>query len=236
MDLTRRIEAINFPAVAAQLHERGHAVIEGVLTAAECKAIAGSFDSNRGFRKQVVMERYRYGRGVYRYWAYPLPPTVQQLRQSLYPSLVPVANLWMEQLGLAPRFPASLTALSRACRASGQCQPTPLLLKYGAGDFNCLHQDIYGEVYFPLQAAVFLNEPGVDYSGGEFVMTEQAPRAQARVTVLSPRRGDLLIFSTRFRPVPGRRGYARVAMKHGVAEVRGGERHVMGVIFHDAAS
>ncbi|MBN7797923.1 2OG-Fe(II) oxygenase [Parahaliea mediterranea] len=236
MDLGRRIEAIDYSTVAAQLHERGHAVVEGLLTARECAALAGGFDSERGFRKQVVMERHRYGRGLYKYWDYPLPPLVQQLRQGLYPPLVPVANLWMAQLGLEPRFPDSLAALSRACRDSGQCKPTPLLLRYGTGDYNCLHQDIYGEIYFPLQAVVFLGEPGRDYSGGEFVITEQAARAQARVTVLSPGRGDLLVFSTRYRPVRGRRGFHRVAMKHGVAEVRGGRRHAMGVIFHDAAS
>lgn len=233
-NLCERIEAIDFSAMGESLHRRGYALVPGVLRKEECRALADAFDGSGGFRKQVVMERYRYGLGVYKYWDYPLPPPVQTLREGLYPRLAPIANHWMALLGLERRFPATLAGLSRACHAGGQCQPTPLILKYGPGGFNTLHQDIYGELYFPLQAALFLSEPGEDYRGGEFVLTEQAPRAQAKVSVLSPGLGDLLVFTTRYRPVRGRRGHTRVAMKHGVAEVRSGTRYAAGVIFHDA--
>lgn len=234
--LRQRLEAIDFSALGDSLHQRGFATEPGLLTRPDCEALVSGFAEARGFRKQVLMERYRYGRGVYKYWDYPLPAVVQELRDALYPRLAPLANRWMEQLGMERRYPDNLAALLRTCSDSGQRKPTPLILKYGAGGFNTLHQDIYGEVFFPLQAAVFLNEPGVDYTGGEFVITEQAARAQARATVLSPGRGDLLVFATRWRPVPGARGYTRAAVKHGVAEVRSGWRYTAGVIFHDAIS
>lgn len=233
-DLGDRIRALDMAAVEAALDRDGYALVPGLLRPGECRELAGTFDWEEGFRKQVLMERYRYGRGLYKYWDYPLPPPIQQLREALYPRLVPIANRWMERLRLERRFPATLAGLSRACRDRGQCRPTPLILKYGAGGFNTLHQDIYGEVYFPLQAALFLSEPGADYSGGEFLLSEQAARAQAKVSVLRPGRGDMLVFATRFRPAQGRRGHARVAMKHGVAEVHSGARYAAGVIFHDA--
>ena len=182
------------------------------------------------------MERHRFGLGEYKYFQYPLPELLQNLRTELYPYLVPVANQWMEALKMGKTFPVTHSALLEECARHGQLKPTPLILKYGKGGFNTLHQDLYGEVYFPLQCVLFLNEPGIDYTGGEFVLTQQTPRAQSRAIVLTPKKGDMLIFTTSFRPVQGSRGYYRATIKHGVSEVLRGERHTLGIIFHDAVS
>jgi hypothetical protein len=232
--LPERIEKLDWPRLHASLWDFGYALTSPVLTADECRETAALFDRDAIFRSHVDMKRYRFGEGEYKYFANPLPPIVQDLRQALYPHLPPVANAWMEALGESTRFPETLVDLLAACARRGQTRPTPLLLRYGPGDYNCLHQDLYGDVYFPLQAAVFLNEPGVDYTGGEFLLVEQRPRAQSAGEVVVPPRGALVIFTTRIRPVKGARGYYRVNMRHGVSRVRSGSRHTLGIIFHDA--
>ena len=222
-------------AMAAALDAQGWAVLPGLLTAAECEGVAGLYGSGKGFRSHVVMARHGFGRGEYRYFAYPLPKLVQNFRASLYPRLAPIANRWHERMGLEARFPADHAAFLERCHAAGQTRPTPLLLQYGAGDYNCLHQDLYGEHVFPLQVAVLLSEPGADFQGGEFVLTEQRPRMQSRVAVVPLTRGDGVVFAVNQRPVRGGRGDYRVVMRHGVSELRAGHRHTLGIIFHDAA-
>ena len=222
--------------VETSLHEKGFGIVPGVLCAPQCKELIEAYDTPLGYRKTVDMQRYRFGLGEYKYFEYPLPEIVQTLREYVYPQLAPVANVWMDQLNLDTQFPSSLRELQALCVASHQRKPTPLLLKYGEGGFNTLHQDLYGDVYFPLQAALFLNEPEVDYGGGEFVLTQQIPRAQSRAIVLKPKQGDMVIFTTRFRPMKGARGYYRANMRHGVSEVTHGHRHTLGIIFHDAVS
>ena len=226
---------IDWSEVGAALDAKGFAQVSGVLPLDVCqRLIAGYTDS--GYRKTVVMARHRYGLGEYRYFDYPLPNVVENLRQAVYPHLVPVANRWMQQLNIAREFPPTLDALLAQCRAQGQCKATPLILKYGQGGFNTLHQDIYGDVYFPLQVVFMLNNPRTDFGGGEFVLTQQTPRAQSAARVFNLGLGDMLIFATRFRPVKSARGFSRSPMKHGVSEVHWGHRHTLGVIFHDALS
>ncbi|MGD0474613.1 MAG: 2OG-Fe(II) oxygenase [Candidatus Velthaea sp.] len=220
--------------VERALFAAGHAIVPGLLGADECAALRASYERDAMFRSRVVMERHRFGRGEYRYFAYPLPPLVERLRRETYALLAPLANEWMKRLGSAERFPLDLAQLLARCGEHEQTRPTPLLLKYGAGDFNCLHQDLYGEIAFPLQVAVVLSTPQVDYTGGEFVLAEQRPRAQTRIEVLTPQRGDALIFPNRYRPVAGTRGTHRAAVRHGVSTVRSGERYTLGLIFHDA--
>jgi hypothetical protein len=222
------------PDIVRALFADGHALVPGLLDAGECATLRASYDRDALFRSRVVMERYRFGRGEYRYFAYPLPPLVERLRREMYGLLAPLANEWTERLGGTERFPLDLTQLLARCGEHEQTRPTPLLLKYGAGDFNCLHQDLYGEIAFPLQATVFLNAPNVDYAGGEFVLAEARPRSQTRIEVLTPQRGDALIFPNRYRPVMGTRGTYRAAVRHGVSTVRSGERYTLGLIFHDA--
>jgi len=218
----------------ARLDAAGWALLPGLLDAAECAALRSLYAEPAQFRARIVMERYRFGRGEYQYFAEPLPPRVQQLRETLYPRLVPLANHWAAQLGQARRYPPTLAQFLVQCHAAGQRRPTPLLLRYGEGDYNCLHQDVYGELNFPLQLVVLLNEPGEDYEGGELVLTEQRPRQQSRVQVLPLRRGDAAVFAVRERPVAGSRGVYRALLRHGVSTVTRGERHALGVIFHDA--
>jgi hypothetical protein len=182
------------------------------------------------------MERYRFGLGEYKYFNYPLPTIIQTLRETIYPKLSPIANLWMKVLNIDKLFPETFEELQSLCHQNNQRKPTPLILKYGKGGFNTLHQDLYGEVYFPIQTVLFLNEPDEDYTGGEFVLTQQTPRAQSKAIVLKPKKGDMLVFTTNFRPIKGARGYYRVNMKHGVSEVISGERHTLGIIFHEATS
>ena len=220
-------------SVEAELDAQGCAVIPGMLAGGECRALAALYPDDRRFRNRVVMERHGYGRGQYRYFAYPLPEIVGRLRASLYRRLVPIANRWNEAMGIDVSFPAELEAFLGRCHRAGQKLPTPLMLEYGAGDYNCLHQDLYGEHVFPLQVAILLSRPGEDFTGGEFVMTEQRPRMQSRPMVVALRQGDAVVFAVRHRPVKGARGSYRVALRHGVSRVLSGRRHTLGIIFHD---
>ncbi|MBI1196613.1 MAG: proline hydroxylase [Phenylobacterium sp.] len=212
----------------------GCAVLPGLLSADACAKVAGWYDDPARFRSTVVMARHGFGRGEYRYFAYPLPDPIQALRTALYPALAAVANRWNATLGESVRFPETHQALLDRCHADGQTRPTPLLLRYGPGDYNCLHQDLYGEHVFPLQAAILLSEPGRDFEGGEFVLTEQRPRMQSRAEVVPLRQGDAVVFPVRHRPVRGTRGVYRVNLRHGVSRLRSGRRHTLGIIFHDA--
>ncbi|WCM89271.1 2OG-Fe(II) oxygenase [Acidovorax sp. NCPPB 3576] len=231
----RDLGAIDWDAVAHALDSQGCAVIDALLPAADCRALAGLYAQPACFRSRVVMERHGFGRGEYQYFQYPLPEAIAALRAGLYPHLVPVANRWQAALGLEDRFPAQHAAFIARCQEAGQTRPTPLLLQYGPGDYNCLHQDLYGAHVFPLQVAVLLSAPGVDFTGGEFVLTEQRPRMQSRPEVVPLRQGDAVVFAVHHRPVQGTRGTYRVQMRHGVSRVRSGQRHTMGIIFHDAA-
>jgi uncharacterized protein len=225
---------IDWTAIAAQLDQTGSATLPALLTPAACDEVAAMYDA-AAFRSTVIMGRHGFGRGEYRYFAYPLPSPVQALRAALYPHLVPIANGWYERLEIETRFPLDHAEFLDRCHAAGQARPTPLLLRYGAGDYNCLHQDLYGEHVFPLQVAILLSEPGVEFSGGEFVLTEQRPRMQSRVSVVPLAKGDAVIFAVNDRPVLGTRGEYRVKMRHGVSALRDGRRHTLGVIFHDAS-
>jgi uncharacterized protein len=210
-------------------------MLPGLLTPDDCRATAALYDSGAGFRSQVIMARHGYGRGEYRYFAYPLPPRVANMRAALWPALAPIANRWHERLGNPVRFPATHAEFLARCHAAGQTRPTPLLLRYGPSDYNCLHQDLYGEHVFPLQFAILLSAPGADFDGGEFVLTEQRPRMQSRAEVVPLRQGDAVVFAVNTRPVAGSRGDYRVAMRHGVSTIRSGQRHTLGIILHDAA-
>jgi hypothetical protein len=221
-------------ALTADLDARGWAVLPGLLDTGACAGVARGYADEAQFRSTVVMARHGFGRGEYRYYRYPLPDPVAGLRAGLYPHLAPVANRWHERMGFAARFPQDHSAFLERCHAAGQRRPTPLLLRYGAGDYNCLHQDLYGEHVFPLQVAVLLSQPGADFDGGEFVLTEQRPRMQSRVSVVPLARGDAVVFAVSQRPVAGSRGDYRVTMRHGVSPVREGKRHTLGIIFHDA--
>src|SRR5260221_7937308 len=232
--IIERLQQKDWGKVAERLHREGYAVVPDVLTLDECKEMISGYDDEARYRKTINMERYRFGSGEYKYFQYPLPPLITTIRGYVYPRLAPVANRWMEELGLEIRYPLTHEELKQRCREKGQTKPTVLILKYGAGGFNTLHQDLYGEIYFPMQLVLFLNEPGEEYTGGEFVLTEQIPRAQSKACVVQPRRGDMLLFTTNFRPVKGNRGWYRVNMKHGVSPVHSGSRHTLGIIFHDA--
>ena len=230
-----RTRDIDWPRVHADLDMQGCARLPTLLTARECTALRALYDLERPFRSRVVMARHGFGRGEYRYFAYPLPPLVEALRTALYPYLAPLADRWYERMGLAVRFPSDHAAFLERCHRAGQSQPTPLLLQYGPDDYNCLHQDLYGEHVFPLQVAALLSVPGEDFEGGEFVLTEQRPRMQSRAEVVPLTQGDAVVFAVNDRPVRGTRGEYRVKMRHGVSRVRSGRRHTLGVIFHDAA-
>jgi len=229
-----RLQAIPWPTISNHLDESGWSVIEKILTAAECRAIAGLYNDDRLFRSQVIMARHGFGRGEYKYFGYPLPDTVADLRTALYQRLAPLANRWNESMGVAVRYPAAHGDFIDRCHRAGQTRSTPLLLRYGPGDYNCLHQDLYGEHVFPFQVAFLLAEPNEEFTGGEFVLTEQRPRMQSRAEVVPLRRGDGVIFAVRHRPVQGSRGVYRVNLRHGVSRLRSGRRHTLGVIFHDA--
>ncbi len=230
----KREDEMEWPAIEAELGAQGCALLPRVLSADECRATAALYTRAEGFRSRVVMERHGFGRGEYKYFDYPLPPLVAGLRERFYPRLAPIANRWHESMGLTPRFPSSHNDFLQRCNAAGQTRPTPLLLQYAEGDYNCLHQDLYGEHVFPLQIAVLLSEPGRDFEGGEFVLTEQRPRMQSRPLVVPLRQGDAVVFAVNQRPVNGTRGIYRVAMRHGVSRLRSGRRHTLGLIFHDA--
>lgn len=234
MPVADRIAALDWRGIGVALDERGCAITGPLLTAAECDALVQGYDAEDGFRSRVVMARHGYGKGEYKYYAYPLPELVGGLRTALYPALAKVANRWAAALGLDAAFPKDHAGFLARCHAAGQQRPTPLLLRYGPGDYNCLHQDLYGDLHFPLQAAVLLSRPGVDFTGGEFVLTEQRPRMQSRAEVVGLRQGEAVIFAVNQRPVAGTRGTYRVAMRHGVSRLHTGHRHTLGVIFHDA--
>jgi len=226
--------AIDRDAVRAELDGQGWAILPGLLSAAECDATAALYGPGPVFRSHVVMARHGFGQGEYRYFAYPLPPLVASLRAALYADLAPIANRWNERMGLEVRFPDEHAAFLDRCHRAGQRRPTPLLLRYGQGDYNCLHQDLYGEHVFPLQVAVLLSAPGEDFTGGELVLTEQRPRMQSRAEVVPLAKGDAVVFAVNHRPCRGSRGDYRVAMRHGVSRLRSGRRHTLGIIFHDA--
>jgi hypothetical protein len=226
---------VDWSVIAAALDERGYAVVPSLLGAQQCGELAALYQEREPFRSRVVMARHNFGQGEYKYLAYPLPPIVEELRQSLYPRFAPVANAWHERLGIETRFPPSLAAYLDRCHAAGQLRPTPLILKYEAGDYNCLHQDLYGDLVFPLQLTVLLSTPGDDFAGGEFLLVEQRPRMQSKGEVVPLRQGDAVIFAVNHRPVRGTRGDYRVTMRHGVSRLHSGQRFTLGIIFHDAA-
>jgi uncharacterized protein len=227
-------DAFDWQTISASLDREGWAVLGGLLNPVECRALAGLYEEDKIFRSKVVMARHGFGRGEYRYFAYPLPPRIAELRETLYPHLAPIANRWNEMLKSDVRFPPTHRAFLKRCHDAGQTRPTPLLLRYGPGDYNCLHQDLYGEHVFPLQVAILLSEPDEDFTGGELVLTEQRPRLQSRAAVVPLRQGDGVIFAVNQRPVQGSRGAYRVTMRHGVSALRSGQRHTFGIIFHDA--
>src|SRR6186713_992176 len=229
-----RTDAIDWSAVAAALNGQGSAVVERLLEPAECRSLAALYCKDGLFRSRVVMSRHGFGRGEYQYFSYPLPDLVAQLRAAFYPHLAPIANRWNELLNGDVQYPTQHAEYLKCCAEAGQVRPTPLLLQYAAGDYNCLHQDLYGEHVFPLQVAVLLSQPGEDFTGGEFVLTKQRPRMQSRAEVVPLRRGDAVIFAVHHRPVKGVRGMYRVNLRHGVSRIRSGHRHTLGIIFHDA--
>lgn len=234
MTIQDRLAQLDWNALETSLWQRGYAKTDPLLTAEECMALVALYEKDDLFRSRIDMKRFRFGEGEYKYFTYPLPPLIQALRESIYPRLAVIANAWATALGQSDRFPLIHDQLVALCRRYGQTKPTPLLLRYAAGDYNCLHQDLYGSVAFPLQLTVFLSRPEHDFSGGEFLLVEQRPRAQSRGEVLSPGQGAIVIFATRHRPVQGSRGFYRVTMRHGVSTVRSGSRFTLGMIFHDA--
>jgi uncharacterized protein len=233
--ISKRVAAIGWQTTGTDLNDQGWSILPKLLSAAECEVVATMYgDDNRRFRSRVVMGRHGFGQGEYRYFAYPLPAIVQDLRTAIYPHLMAVANSWNERLRIDVRFPKTHKEFLDRCHAAGQGRPTPLLLQYGPGDYNCLHQDLYGEHVFPLQVAILLSAPGQDFEGGEFVLTEQRPRMQTRPAVVPLTKGDAVVFAVNDRPHKGTRGDYRVALRHGVSRLRDGHRHTLGIIFHDA--
>lgn len=222
------------PELEQALDLHGHAILPRLLDAATCHDLTARYDDEALYRSRIVMKRHGFGSGEYRYYAYPLPPPVAALRQALYPLLAPIANRWNAQLRLPARYPATHAEYLRACHAAGQQRPTPLILRYGPGDYNCLHQDLYGEWVFPLQVAILLSRPGRDFHGGEFMLTEQCAGQPARAEVVPLQQGDGVVFAVHHRPVPGARGSRRASMRHGVSRLHEGSRHTLGIIFHDA--
>jgi hypothetical protein len=231
-----RIEANDWEMITEEMHAKGYAILPELLDNEQCEALKSDYNNEALYRKTVVMERYRFGSGEYKYFHYPLPDLIQTIRSEIYSKLAPVANAWMQALNINTVFPATHKELLKQCHESNQLKATVLILKYGQGGYNTLHQDLYGDIYFPIQAVLFLNKPDEDFTGGEFVLTQQIPRAQSKAIVLQPKKGDMVIFTTNFRPVKGTKGYYRVNMKHGVSEVHSGERQTLGIIFHDALS
>jgi hypothetical protein len=232
--IAARVDAIDWMQVSGELDAQGCAVLKGLFATEECRAIAALYPDESHFRSRIVMGRHGFGRGEYKYFSYPLPDLIAELRPALYAPLCKVANRWNQAMGIEIRYPDRHDAFLKRCHAAGQTRPTPLLLQYGEGDYNCLHQDLYGEHVFPLQVAILLSEPGRDFTGGEFVLTEQRPRMQSRPEVVPLRQGDAVVFAVHHRPVQGTRGFYRVNLRHGVSRIRSGKRHTAGVIFHDA--
>ena len=233
--VAERIAAVDWRRMAADLDAEGHAVLHAMLSPEECASLATGYETDAQFRSRVVMARHGFGRGEYKYFAYPLPALIASLRTALYPRLAGLANRWNEAMGIAVRYPDEHEAFLDRCHRAGQTRPTPLLLQYDERDYNCLHQDLYGEHVFPLQAAFLLSKPERDFTGGEFVLTEQRPRMQSRATVVQLVQGSGVVFAVNNRPVQGTRGSYRVKMRHGVSRIRSGRRHTLGIIFHDAA-
>ncbi|HEV8646683.1 MAG TPA: 2OG-Fe(II) oxygenase [Burkholderiales bacterium] len=229
-----RVDAFDWEDVSGSLDAQGSAMLERLLSPDECRALSGLYADEDRFRSRVVMARHGFGRGEYKYFSYPLPGMVAELRSAFYPRLAPIANRWNAAMRIDVRYPQTHADFLARCHEAGQVRPTPLLLQYGAGDYNCLHQDLYGEHVFPLQVAILLSEPGKDFTGGEFVLAEQRPRMQSRAEVVPLLQGDAAIFAVHHRPVQGTRGTYRVNLRHGVSRVRTGHRHTLGVIFHDA--
>jgi hypothetical protein len=225
---------LNWEETESSLNQSGFAILSNMLSRSDCAALVNLYDDDANFRSRVVMARHGYGKGEYKYLSYPLPALVKELRTALYPPLAKIANAWMEKIKSELRYPAAHAAFLKRCHDAGQARPTPLLLRYEAGDYNCLHQDLYGEHVFPLQAAFLLSEPERDFEGGEFVLTEQRPRMQSRAEVVPLRQGDAVVFAVNERPVQGTKGIYRVKMRHGVSRLRSGRRHTLGIIFHDA--
>ena len=234
-ELVARLTAIDWTTTCARLDAQGHAVLPGLLHADTCRALAALYPQRDTFRSRVVMARHGFGSGEYQYFAYPLPSPIDALRATIYPQLVPLANQWHERMGLPVRYPERHADFLARCHGAGQLLPTPLLLQYRTGDYNCLHQDLYGEHVFPVQLAILLSAPGCDFTGGEFVLTEQRPRMQSRAEVVPLDQGDGVLFAVHRRPVRGSRGYYQTNMRHGVSRLRNGVRHTLGIIFHDAA-
>ena len=232
--IAARMDAVDWAQVSSDLDAQGCAVIEQLLTAQQCTTLAALYPDDARFRSRIVMGRHGFGRGEYKYFSYPLPDVIAELRPALYAPLQGIANRWNEAMGIEIRYPDRHDAFLKRCHAAGQTRPTPLLLQYGEGDYNCLHQDLYGEHVFPLQVAILLSEPGRDFTGGEFVLTEQRPRMQSRPEVVPLTQGDAVAFAVHHRPVQGTRGFYRVNLRHGVSRIRSGKRHTAGVIFHDA--
>jgi hypothetical protein len=234
VSIANRLAALDWAALRQSLHEPGYALTHPLLTGSECSELAEMYSDKKRFRSHIIMSRYRFGRGDYKYFDYPLPPVVHELRQHTYTYLVPLANEWNRALGVPESFPRQHEEFLAVCKQQGQTRATPLLLHYEADDFNCLHQDLYGAVAFPMQLTCFLSRAGIDYDGGEFVLVEQQPRAQSKAEVIAPEQGQMLIFATRNRPVKGSRGYYRTNLRHGVSRVKRGIRFTLGVIYHDA--
>jgi hypothetical protein len=228
------VTSLDWQRIGEDLDAQGYATTGIILDQQTCSQISSAYGNDGQFRSRVVMTRHGFGRGEYKYFTYPLPKPIERLRTDLYPHCAEIANQWQAALGAEKRFPKDHASYLKQCHAAGQRQPTPLLLQYGAGDYNCLHRDLYGELVFPLQVAFLLSAPDEDFTGGEFVLTEQRPRMQSRVEVVPLRQGEGVIFAVNERPVRGTRGIYRVAMRHGVSRIRSGHRHTLGIIFHDA--
>jgi hypothetical protein len=234
LPITERINGIDWQTAANGLNNSGFALVKNLLNTQECDALVNGYDNSALYRKTITMQRYRFGLGEYKYFTYPLPYIIQSIREAVYTHIAPVANSWMKALSIQQTYPGSFAEFQKTCWDNNQTKPTVLLLQYGIGGHNTLHQDLYGDIFFPIQLVLFLSAPGIDYTGGEFVLTEQVPRAQSKATVLTPGKGDMLLFTTNFRPVKGSKGFYRVNIKHGVSQVNTGKRHTLGIIFHDA--
>lgn len=234
--ISEKISGIDWQRVTEEVNEKGYALVLQFLPNQYCEELIGEYDNSDLYRKTITMERHGFGLGEYKYFKYPLPDLIQTVRRAIYPKLTPVANTWMRVLNIKRQLPDQFDEFRRLCHDNNQTKPTVLILKYGKGGHNTLHQDLYGNIFFPFQLVLFLNEPDDDYTGGEFVLTQHTPRAQSKAIVLRPSKGDMLILTTNFRPVKGSKGYYRVQMKHGISEVHDGDRHTLGIIFHDALS
>ena len=235
-NIIQKIEYTDWENIAETMHQNGYAIVPKLLADEQCEMLKADYNNSNLFRKTVVMARYRFGLGEYKYFIYPLPDIIQTVRTNIYPKLAPIANAWFKALKIDTEFPLNHTELLKQCNENGQQKASVMILKYGKGGFNTLHQDLYGDIYVPIQLVFVLDEPDTDFTGGEFVLTQQIPRAQSKAIVLKPKKGDVLIITTNFKPEKGKRGHYRVNMKHGVSEVNSGNRHTLGIIFHDAVS